>query len=75
MEHVITLLTGPGGALVFALVILWAGVKRYWVFGWAYTACIAERDEWKEVALRGTTIAERAVTHQEIKEATDEARR
>lgn len=61
MEHVIDLLTGPGGALVFALVILWAGAKKYWVFGWVYKGVEEEKNEWKNVALRGTKIAEKVV--------------
>jgi hypothetical protein len=62
------LITGPGGALVFALVILWAGARKYWVFGWSYKDCVAEKNEWKKAALRGVVVAEKAVDKRENNE-------
>jgi Mn2+/Fe2+ NRAMP family transporter len=62
MDHIITLLTGPGAALIFALVVLYAGYKRWWVFGWIYQETLAEKKEWKEAALRSVTVAERAIS-------------
>lgn len=65
MDHAITLLTGPGGALIFALIVLWAGYKKYWVFGWVYSDCITEKKEWKDAAMRGVRVAEKAVAPKE----------
>jgi Mn2+/Fe2+ NRAMP family transporter len=61
VDSIITLITGPGGALVFALVLLWAGARKYWVFGWTYRDCVEEKNEWKKAAMRGVAVAERAV--------------
>lgn len=72
MDHLVTLLLGPGGALVLALFILFGGWKKWWVFGWTYKDCIAEKNEWKEAALRGTRVAEKAVTiHEQAVRGTD----
>lgn len=68
MNELITLLTGPGGLLVALLVIIFTGMRRMWVFGWQYADCVIEKNEWKEAALRGTRIAERAVTVHESHE-------
>lgn len=61
MDEVLRLLLGPFGTLVLSLVILFGGWKRWWVFGWHYRETLAEKNEWKEIALRGTKIAEKAV--------------
>lgn len=59
MEQLITLLTGPGGLLVALLVIIFTGMKRYWVFGWYAREIKQDRDEWKDAAIKGTYVAER----------------
>lgn len=61
-EELIRVLTGPGGLLVALLVIIYTGVKKLWVFGWYAREIRADRDEWKEAALRGTRVAERVVS-------------
>lgn len=68
--ELIRLLTGPGGLLVALLVIIYTGVKKLWVFGWYAKELRADREEWKEAALRGTRVAERVVSAHE-KEAGD----
>lgn len=65
MDSIITLITGPGGALVFALIILWAGTRKFWVFGWTYKDCVEEKLEWKKAAMRGVSVAEKAVEKKE----------
>lgn len=62
MDEILSLLLGPFGTLVLALVILFGGWKRWWVFGWHYRETVEEKNEWKEIALRGTKIAEKVVT-------------
>lgn len=47
-----------GGVVGVLLVILWGGVRKWWVFGWRYTELEKERDEWKALALRSTNLAE-----------------
>ena len=59
----VDLLLGPGGLLVALLIIIYTGVRRLWVFGWLYSEKAKEADQWREMALRGTTLAEKAVTH------------
>lgn len=49
---------GVIGLLVFVLV---GGAKKWWVWGWSYEELVKDRDEWKELALSGTNLAERAV--------------
>ena len=50
--------SGLVGAAIMAFVGL---AKRLWVPGWAYTQLEQERDEWKEIAMRGIDVAERVV--------------
>ena len=64
----LTLLTGPGGLLVALLVIIFTGMKKKWVFGWYAREILEDRDEWKQAALRATTIGERVVTVHERQE-------
>lgn len=62
MEGLLQILLGPFGTLVLALVILYGGWKKWWVFGWYARAVEEERDMWREQALRGTKIAEQVST-------------
>jgi hypothetical protein len=54
------------------LVLIWGGLRRWWVFGWvyrdqverdkvAYAEKAREAEEWKQLALRGTDLLERNV--------------
>lgn len=67
-DEILRLLLGPLGTLVLALVIIFTGVRKVWVFGWQYKELHAEKNEWKDAALRGTHIAERVVTVHEAQE-------
>lgn len=62
VQELADLILGQAGTLVMALVILFGGWKRWWVFGWQYREVSQEKNEWKEAALRGTKIAEQVVT-------------
>ena len=44
------------------LSVLWGGARGIWVWGWQYREAVRDRDEWKGLALRGTQMAQRAVT-------------
>lgn len=59
------------GVVVLLLVILYGGFRRWWVFGWVLKEsedrCLEvakDRNEWKEIALRGTGLAERLIEKQ-----------
>jgi hypothetical protein len=62
MEDIVTLVTGPGGALIGAVFIIIAAFRGWWYTGRQYEKLEAEKDEWKEAALRGTYVAERLVS-------------
>ena len=50
--------------LVLALV---GGARSWWVFGWVFVAMQRDRDDWKAMALSGTTIADRTIAAMEKK--------
>lgn len=50
-----------GLPVAILLVILWGGAKGYWVFGWVYRMKERESDFWRELALKGTDLAEKTV--------------
>lgn len=60
-DPILQLLLGPAGTLVFALVVLVGGWRKWWVYGWRYRELSEEKNEWKRLALRGTKMAERVV--------------
>lgn len=62
MDELLRLLLGPAGTLVLALLILFGGWKRWWVFGWHYAEVAKEKDEWKAAALRSTKAVETVAT-------------
>ena len=41
--------------------ILWSGLKQWWVWGWLYQQSEKEKNEWKNLALRTTGLAEHIV--------------
>lgn len=50
------------GGLALAVVVLVVGGARGWyVFGSIYKDMKQDRDDWKDLALRGTNLAERAL--------------
>lgn len=60
MDDILQLLLGPFGTLVLSLTILVTGWKGMWVFGWHHKEEVAEKHYWREIALRGTRIAEKS---------------
>ena len=40
------------------VLILLGGFKRWWVFGWHYKQVEQEKNDWRELALKGTSLAE-----------------
>jgi hypothetical protein len=56
------------GVLGLLVIILFGGYKRWWVFGWIYresedrtSKAEKERDDWRDIALHGTSLAEQTV--------------
>lgn len=49
------------GVLGLLVVILYGGVRGWWVFGWVYQDKLRQAEEWKRLALHGTAVIERAV--------------
>ena len=58
-------LVNKGGVGALLLIIVVAGIKRYWVPGWLYRQILKERDEWKQLALRGSSLATRIINEKE----------
>ena len=50
-----------GGVLALLLLIIGAGMKQVWVWGWMYRQALVERDEWKARWLKAADLAELAV--------------
>lgn len=57
-----------GGVLGILVIILLGGYRKWWVFGWQYkeseqrtSKAEHERDDWRDIALHGTNIAEQTV--------------
>mgnify|MGYP001007262312 CR=1 FL=1 len=55
-EHI----TGPGGLLFTLGLILYLNYRRVWVWGKEADALREERDTWRSMALRTTSLAEQA---------------
>lgn len=56
------------GTLGMLVIILFGGYKKWWVFGWIYRESEKrteklekERDDWRDLALHGTNLAEQTV--------------
>ncbi len=57
------------GTIALLLLILMAGARGWWVFGWHYEEVARERDAWREIALSTTSIAEKAIQRLERRES------
>lgn len=56
------------GVLGLLVAVLVGGARQWWVWGWAYRDVLktvekleGERDEWRDLALQGTSLAEKTV--------------
>lgn len=68
IEDILALIT-QGGVVGLLVLIVVGGWRRWYVWSWQYLDVIRQRDEWKDLAMRGTGLAE-AATHAANK-ATD----
>lgn len=58
----LTQLLDKGGTLMVLAIAVWAFLTRRVVPAWAYRELERREDEWKRIALSGTTVAQRVVT-------------
>lgn len=56
------------GVLGLLTIVIFGGYRQWWVFGWQYKEAAAriekaekERDDWRDLALHGTSLAEQTV--------------
>lgn len=56
------------GTIALLLLILLAGARGAWVFGWHYEQVAKERDAWRDIALSTTSLAEKAIQRLERRE-------
>jgi hypothetical protein len=61
-------IVSQAGVVGLLLIILVGGFRKWWVFGWQYKEAIEqqkkieqERDDWRNLALHGTNLAEQTV--------------
>lgn len=67
VQDLIRIITDTG-LVGFMLIALFGGYKKWWVFGWSYKESEKraeklekERDDWRDIALHGTALAEQTV--------------
>lgn len=51
-----------GGVLLLLVGALFGGSRGWWVYGATFLAMQQDRDEWKDLALRGLQAADKATT-------------
>jgi hypothetical protein len=49
------------GLLGVLILIGIAGARKWWVFGWLYQDLEHDRNQWRTLALRGTTLTDDAI--------------
>jgi hypothetical protein len=49
----------PTAGLIF---LLWSGARGMWVFGKTYNDLLEDRNYWRDLALKGTDLADKAVS-------------
>lgn len=61
VQTILSLLQGPGALLIFLLLVIWAGLRQIWVWGWLYREALRDRDAWRKRAEAAIALAEAAV--------------
>lgn len=59
-NDVFSLLADASGPMLMAIII-WGAIKEWWVPGAVFRRVLAERDEWKTLALASRQLTERTV--------------
>jgi hypothetical protein len=60
-EQIGSFINTGGGAILLAVALI-GGWKGWWVYGSTHRECMKDRDFWRDIALRGLNVAEKA-TH------------
>lgn len=63
------------GVVALLIFILFSGMKRWWVFGWTYKEERERSQEWRDLALTGTRIAEHIAENAKTTTSTTTRRR
>lgn len=50
-----------GGVLVLLVVIIWGGIRGWYVWRWQYKQLEQDRDWWRSTAMRSVQITEAAI--------------
>ena len=61
--HEIVQTISDAGLLGMLLIIVYGAAQEWWVWGWLYREMRADRDYWRDIALRAAQIAEKAATN------------
>lgn len=59
MSSIVDLITKGGFPTVLAIII-YGGLKKYWVFGWQFQELEADRDRWMQLAMGNLNLAQKA---------------
>jgi hypothetical protein len=51
-----------GLPLALLIVVLWTGARGLWVFGKTHNELLEDRNYWRDLALKGTDLADKAVS-------------
>jgi hypothetical protein len=62
-----------GGVPALLLLIIWGGIKQWYVPGWLYVQKVTECDKWQQLALTNTGLLDRALTQAEAVKVVAEA--
>jgi hypothetical protein len=57
----LTHIADRAGVILILLIIILAGMRRWWVWGWTFDECTKREQEWKNLAQHGTNNSDRAL--------------
>lgn len=57
----IVMIADRGGVLALLVVIIWGGIRGWYVWRWQYKELEQDRDWWRSTAMRSVQITEAAV--------------
>lgn len=51
-----------GGVPALLFLIVWGGIKQWYVYGWQYRQKVAECEKWQQLALTNTGLLDRSLS-------------
>lgn len=60
-KDIIEVLLSDVGTVAFLVLVLVAGARQYWVWGWTYQREVREKQEWRRIALSTGRLADNAI--------------